>query len=208
VWTPPYNRVPDEQLRPMVSAIGSADLVTIAADGFPVASRLPVVWNEGRLLFHMAVANPQWRDLEDGSPALAVVTGSEAYVTPTWYAGTYTHGREVPTWNYSAIHFRGRVEVYRDDERLRASVSELTDLQEAGRVSTWAVSDAPRSFIDQQLRAIVGVDLLIESVSARAKRSQNRTLEDRASVIRGLRSEGGPREQQMAEQMAADLDGA
>lgn len=206
MWTPPYNVMADDELRRTVLEVGSAELVTVGADGFPVASRLPMVWRDDRLLFHLAVANPQWRDLTDGSPALAVVTGPEAYVTPRWYVGKQLHGREVPTWNYSAIHFRGRVEVYRDPERLRATVSELTDLQEAARPDPWAVGDAPDSFVDQMVKAIVGIDLVVEQISARAKRSQNRTLEDRRSVIDGL-SAGTSRERQMAEAMARDLQG-
>ncbi|HEX7739948.1 MAG TPA: FMN-binding negative transcriptional regulator [Marmoricola sp.] len=204
MWTPPFNKMPEDELRPMVADVGSAELITVGTDGFPIATRLPVVWRGDELRFHMAVANPQWRELKDGSPALAVVTGPEAYITPSWYAGKRTHGREVPTWNYTAIQFRGRVRVFRDIDGLRETVSELTDAQERRRDEPWAVSDAPDTFVDQQLRAIVGVDMRIEAITARAKRSQNRTLEDRRTVVEGLR-EGTAMEQVMAAQMAADL---
>jgi len=207
MWTPPFNVLADDELRPMVKAVGSAELVTVGADGFPVASRLPVIWRDDRLHFHLAVANPQWRDLEDGSPALAVVTGPEAYVSPAWYAAKYDTGRVVPTWNYSSVHFRGRVRTFRDAEGLLATVTELTDLHESGRDEPWSVTDAPETFIAQQLKGIVGIELTIESVQARAKRSQNRPLEDRESVIRGLRV-GTLQEQAMALQMEADLAGS
>lgn len=206
MWTPPFNVMAEAEIRPMVEAIGSAELITVGEDGFPVATRLPVIWVDDRLVFHMALANPHWRTISDGAPALAVVTGPEAYISPTWYAAKAEHGRVVPTWNYSAVHFRGRATVHRDPEWLHAAVSDLSDLHEQRRAVPWAVTDAPESFIAQQLRAIVGVEVAIERIEAKAKRSQNRSAEDRGAVIQGLRQQGGGRELAMAEQMEHDLD--
>lgn len=207
MWTPPYNLMEVAEIRSLLDAVGSAELITVGDDGFPVATRLPIIWKGDRLVFHMAVANPQWRGISDGTPALAVVTGPEAYITPTWYAAKQEHGRVVPTWNYSAIHFRGRVTVHADPDWLLAAVSDLSDLHEQRRDLPWAVADAPESFIGQQLRAIVGIELSIEHIQAKAKRSQNRSDDDRRAVIDGLRGESGAREQAMAEQMAGDLGG-
>lgn len=207
MWTPPYNVMPDEDLRPMVTDVGSAELITVGSDGFPVATRLPVIWREDRLHFHLAVANPQWQEITDGAPALAVVTGPEAYMSPSWYVAKQETGRVVPTWNYSSIHFRGRVRTFRDEHRLRTTVTELTDLHESLREHPWSVSDAPKTFIDQQLKAIVGIEFEIESILARAKRSQNRPLEDREQIIRGL-EQGTLQERALASQMAADLAGS
>ena len=44
--------------------------------------------------------------------------------------------------------------------------------------------------------------MAIESVEGKAKLSQNRSEEDRAGVVEGLRDEGGGREQQVADAMA------
>ena len=63
---------------------------------------------------------------------------------------------------------------------------------EEGRAHPWAVTDAPASYIDGQLRAIVGVELIIASVEAKHKLSQNRDTGDRAGVVAGLREEPGP----------------
>jgi predicted FMN-binding regulatory protein PaiB len=43
--------------------------------------------------------------------------------------------------------------------------------------------DAPEAFISGQLRAIIGVELIIERVEAKAKWSQNRGQADRAAVV-------------------------
>jgi len=206
MWTPPYNVMDDAEIRPMVDEVGSAELITVSEEGFPIATRLPVLWEGDRLVFHMAVANPQWRTISDGTPALAVVTGPEAYVSPSWYAAKQEHGRVVPTWNYSAVQFTGRATVHHDPDWLLAAVTDLTDLHEQRRDAPWAVGDAPAGFIAQQLRAVVGIELAIETILAKAKRSQNRSDEDRHAVIDGLRSHGSPREHAMADQMERDID--
>ena len=207
MYVPPFNRMPADELRPLVDAAGSAELVTIGDDGFPRATRLPVIWSGERLVFHMAIANPQWRAIADGSPALAIVSGAEAYISPSWYAAKAEHGRVVPTWNYSAIHFTGRVTVRREPEWLAAAVTELTDLHEGRRDEPWQVSDAPATYVEQMLKAIVGIEFAIETVEAKAKRSQNRSDADRAGVVDGLRAEPARGNAEMADQMQTDLGG-
>ena len=202
MYVPHFNALDDaDEIRALVTAVGSAQLVTVGDDGYPLATLLPVIWDDRRLVFHFARANAHWRSIEPGSPGLAVVTGPEAYVSPAWYAAKAEHGRVVPTWNYSAVQFRGRVTVHDDADWLREAVTRLTDLHESARAEPWAVSDAPAPYVDKQLRAIVGVELVIESVEAKAKLSQNRSEQDRAGVVHGLREEGGGREVSVADAM-------
>jgi len=204
MYVPRPNVVSDaDQIRAMVTAIGAAELVTVGEDGYPLCTRLPVVWDGDRLVFHIARANPHWRSVpSDGSvPALAVVTDAEAYVSPGWYAAKAEHGRVVPTWNYSAVQVAGRLRRIEDPEWLHAAVTLLTEQHEAQRPDPWAVTDAPAPFVAQQLKAIVGLELAIERVEGKAKLSQNRSDEDRTGVVRGLRAEGGARESVVADQM-------
>ena len=77
----------------------------------------------------------------------------------------------------------------------------LTDQHESTRAEPWAVTDAPETYVDKQLRAIVGLELAVERVEGKVKLSQNRSEEDRAGVVRGLRSEGAARESVVADQM-------
>jgi transcriptional regulator len=205
MYVPRSNVMHPEEVRPFVAAAGSAELVTVGADGFPRATRLPVLWSGDRLTFHMALANPHWRTIGDDAPALAVVTGAEAYISPSWYATKAEHGRVVPTWNYSAVHFTGRVTVRREPEWLEDAVTSLTDLHEGRREQPWRVADAPGSFVAQQLKAVVGIELAITAVEAKAKRSQNRSDEDRSGVIAGLLAETDAAGHVVARQMQADL---
>jgi transcriptional regulator len=189
-YVPRFNQMPDDEVRGFVAAVGTAQLVTVAADGSPDATFLPVLWRGDRLVGHVARANPHWKAVVDGSAALAVVTGPDAYVSPSFYASKREHGWVVPTWNYSAVHLRGPVRVVDDAAWLRELVGALTDHHESGRDEPWAVEDAPATYVDKQLRAIVGIEMVVESVVAKAKLSQNRSEEDRAGVVAGLA--GGP----------------
>ena len=139
---------------------------------------------------HFARANPQWKLLAEAGRALVVFQGPYAYVTPSWYESKKEHGKVVPTWNYAMVQVRGRVRIHEDAEWLRAHVSELTDSHENGRAEPWAVSDAPASFIDSQLKGIVGLEVEITGIEGKWKVSQNRPVPDRIGVAEALSSAG------------------
>lgn len=207
MYIPHFNGMEDlDEIRALVTAVGTAELVTVGADGYPMATLLPVIWDGERLVFHLARANQHWKSIEPGSPALAVVTGAQGYVSPSWYPAKAEHGKVVPTWNYSAVQFTGRATAHDDVDWLREAVTRLTDLHEGLREQPWAVTDAPEDYLRKQLRAIVGVEMAVERVEAKAKLSQNRSEADRRGVVDGLRRDGGPAERELADVMERALD--
>jgi len=122
--------------------------------------------------------------------ALVIVRGPDAYVSPSWYASKAEHGRVVPTWNYVTAHVYGQLVIHDDPDWVGVLVRRLTDRHEADSPRPWSVDDAPASFIAGQLRAIVGVELVISRVDAKAKLSQNRPAADIDGVITGLEGRG------------------
>jgi transcriptional regulator len=78
-------------------------------------------------------------------------------------------------------------------------VRRLTAKHEAARLTSpgqppaWSVDDAPGAFIEGQLRAIVGLELQITRIEAKAKLSQNRPVADVAGVVAGLSARGDDR---------------
>lgn len=204
MYVPRFNALDDaDEIRRLVVAVGSAQLVTVDPEGYPAATLLPLLWDDDRLVLHMARANQHWRGIAPGAPALAVVSGPEAYVSPAWYPSKAEHGRVVPTWNYSAIQFTGRVRVHTDPEWLLDAVTRLTEAHERSRTDFWSVADAPPGYVEKQLRAIVGIEFAVERVEAKAKLSQNRDDADFAGVVAGFRRDGGAREQAVADAMVA-----
>jgi transcriptional regulator len=82
------------EIAAFVDGAAAADLVTF--DGTqPVSTLLPVIWDRsigphGRLIGHIARSNPQWSAAAPGTPALAIVHGPQAYVSPSWYESART----------------------------------------------------------------------------------------------------------------------
>lgn len=190
LYVPRFNVMDADDVRPFVAAVATAQLVTVGADGVPDATFLPVLWEGDRLVGHVARANAHWRRMVEDGPALAIVTGPDTYVSPSWYATKAEHGRVVPTWNYSVVHLRGRLRIHDDPDWVRALVTRLTDRHEQSREEPWHVTDAPEDYVAKNLRPIVGVEIVIEQVEAKSKLSQNRSGEDRAGVAAGLAADG------------------
>jgi transcriptional regulator len=143
----------------------------------------------GTLRCHVARGNPVWKDFDATHGALAIFSGLDRYITPSWYATKRESGKVVPTWNYAAVHVYGPLVVKDDRDWLSGHVAELTAQQERPREAPWAVSDAPAPFIEGQLRGIVGLEIPIARLEGKWKMSQNRTAADRAGVIEGLGAE-------------------
>ena len=182
-----------------------ATLVTITTQGL-VATHLPILLNEtegeyGTLTGHVSRANLQWRDTDPNAEAMIIFLGPDTYVSPSWYPAKQETGRVVPTWNYAAIHAYGRVTFFEDPERLRTVVTALTRKYEASFPAPWQVTDAPATYIDSQLKAIVGFDFRILRLEGKQKFNQNRSAEDRQGVMDGLRALGEERKTQVAELM-------
>lgn len=190
MFVPAANRIEDgHQISSLVAQARTAQFVTVGADGVPAATLLPIIWSDDVVIAHMAKANRQWRDITPHSPCLLICSGPDAYISPSWYASKAEHGRVVPTWNYAAVHLTGTVTVHQDRERLRDIVSRLTDMHEHHRAQPWRVTDAPDRFIEGQLGGIVGLEVTVTRVEAKAKYSQNRSEQDRRGVVAGLRGE-------------------
>ncbi len=183
-------------MRALLANLGAADLITPTADGL-LATFLPLIHEpagaspeageHGRLMGHVARNNRQWKTPVTGE-ALVIVRGPDAYVSPAWYATKREHGRVVPTWNYVTAHLHGRFVVHQEPDWIDRNVRALLARHEAGRPSPWSVDDAPVRYVEGQLRAIVGVEVVITRIEAKLKLSQNRSKADVDGAIDGLES--------------------
>ena len=181
-----------------------ATLVTSSPTGL-FATHLPLVLDRtagpsGTLFGHVARANPHSRYVTDGAAeALVIFTGPDAYITPEWYRTKQETGRVVPTWNYIAVHAYGALHLHDDPSFLRPHLETLTRKHEGSRPRPWQVSDAPAEYIEQQLKAIVGVEFRISRIEGKWKMSQNRVGADVDGVIQGLSDSSTVQDQVVAE---------
>lgn len=193
MYTPAHFAPSPDTVESLLRHAGAANLVTMTEDGL-LATLLPFVYEpsigeHGALHAHMARNNTQWSSAAVGE-ALMIVQGNDAYISPSWYASKAAHGRVVPTWNYSTAHVYGELVIHDDAEWLGRHVRRLSNQHEAGMPKPWTVDEAPERFIAGQLKAIVGVELVITRVEAKTKLSQNRAPADVDGVIAGLRARG------------------
>jgi len=167
-------------------------LITQTAQGIE-ANAIPFLFDpargpHGTLRGHVARANPVWRDSRADVDSLVVFQGPQAYVSPSWYASKAETGKVVPTWNYVMVQARGRLRAIEDAAWLLGLLGDLTGRHEAAQAKPWKIDDAPPDFIDGLLRAIVGIEIELGSLSGKWKVSQNRPAADRDGVVQGLRA--------------------
>ncbi|KZC18923.1 MULTISPECIES: FMN-binding negative transcriptional regulator [Rhodanobacter] len=184
-----------EALHGLIRAYPFATLVTRAADGL-TANHLPFERVGEVLHGHVARGNELAR--LDGAEVLLVFQGPDGYISPNWYPSKHETGREVPTWNYAVVHVHGRLRVIDDAAWLRRLLETLTDHHEAGQPQPWKITDAPDDHIEKSLRAIVGLEVVVERIEGKFKLSQNHPARNRAGVIAGLRGRNGGGDAELA----------
>jgi len=176
----------DAESRAFVATQGFAQ-ISIAVDGVPMcAHALLSAGDDGSFRFHLARANPLVA-LLDGRAVLATVVGEHGYISPDWYGSD----DQVPTWNYRLVEIRGQARRL-DEVALRAQVDALSAAQEA-RLSPkqpWTSDKMSPGRIEAMLRAIVGFAIEAPVLSGCAKLGQNKTQDERAGAMAGLRASG------------------
>ncbi|HWD70647.1 MAG TPA: FMN-binding negative transcriptional regulator [Solirubrobacteraceae bacterium] len=193
MYLPKHLRADDAETAILLRGLRAADLVSATRRGL-FATFLPLLHDTsggefGRLLGHVARKNDHHR-LEPIGESLVIAHGPDAYITPSWYETKTTTGRVVPTWNYVTAHIYGELIVHDDPAWLEWVVRLLTDRHEAERSVPWSVDDAPRPYVDAQLKAIVGIELRISRMEVKAKLEQGEPAADIEGVITGLRESG------------------
>jgi len=153
------------------------------AAGRSFVTHVPLSWGEDAaapgswwLEGHMARANPHWGWLAGQREVLAVFSGPDAYVSPRHYE----HERNVPTWNYLAVHVYGELQLVDEPDAKDALLKRLIGRHEPGYAAQWR--GLPEDFQHKLLAAIVGFRLRVTRWEAKAKVSQNRAPAERARI--------------------------
>ena len=179
-----------DELHRIMRAHPLAMLCTSGPQGLD-ANHLPFLLDadsgpHGRLIGHVARANPLWQSVAPDSEVLVVFRGAEGYVSPNWYPSKHETHRAVPTWNYEVVHAHGTLTIHDDVKHVRSVVARLTHAHEAGEPHPWKMGDAPPDYLADMLRAIVGIEVHITRLEGKRKLSQNRGAADRSGVIDAL----------------------
>lgn len=186
---PAVDRPLDEaEWRGFLSATGFGHLVAGGRDReTPVAVATQFVFDGDVVLAHVAVANPLLGALAERPRATLCVAGDWAFVPSAWKAiGDEDPMHGIPTTYYAAVQLSGPVTVVADPDALAGVLRrQLAALQPDVPVAD------PAGHADR-LRAIRGIVLAVESVTARFKYGGNVDVAHRRAVLARLESRGGP----------------
>ena len=198
MYVPAHFKPDDAEVLALLGSGRAANLITATDDGL-LATMLPLVYDGPGARADVgrgARSSDMWRGtMPNGRPPRSAKRWSsspapDAYISPAWYATKREHGRVVPTWNYITAHVYGRLVIHDDPAWVEANVRRLSRRHEAARDEPWSVDDAPEPYIAGQLKAIVGVEILIDRVEGKWKLGRNRSDADIAGAIGGLEAIG------------------
>lgn len=186
-----FNLDPDAAVA-WAARIGAGQFITCGERGidatflpFNIARRA-----DGKLALHThcAKVNPQWRDAGE---CLVTVTGPNCYVSPSDMTRAAPDARmpRVPTWNYLTIQIRGRLVAHHDSDWKIRTLAELSRAHEPewspGACGAGTESGAG---VAPMLKALVGIEVVVDDVVGKAKLSQNRSSEDISYTAGNLRA--------------------
>jgi transcriptional regulator len=200
--TPPAFKLHPALALAFASARGFG-LAVSCDGGCPLAASVPFLIEERegkspRVTFHLARANPLAQVAEKGGTWIVAVAGADAYVSAGWYASA----DQVPTWLYESVHLSGPVAVV-PAEHARAHLDALTARFEGGEPTPWTADAVSPARLAQLERAIVVIEMLVESVEGKFKLNQNKIDADHVAVASRLSAQDDPAARAIAARMVA-----
>lgn len=168
-------------------AFGMLMTVPDAQGGETDISHLPMLWVDGggangRIIGHVARANPHGARFGGDAATIAVFSGPHAYISPNWYANPAL----VPTWNYAAVHLHGKPRAIEDEADAVEILDTLVSVFESDATGNWSTGKLPDGALARQIKGIVAFEMPVEHIETKVKMSQNRSSEDIAGVIGAL----------------------
>ena len=182
MYIPAYSSMTDSDAWALMRDHSFALLVT-APDGVPFATSVPftVLEESGRLLTHVAKANPQWRHIKPDLEVLVIFQAEHAFVSSRWYESV----PQVPTWNYATVHAYATPRIL-EAEELHAQLEGL--MMAHGHAAD--MTALPADYLERMQKGIVGIGLTVTRLEGKHKLSQNRTDADQRGAVAQLETQG------------------
>lgn len=167
----------------MIEVIKTYPLATVISveNNQPLITHLPLIFEEGKLIGHIDIYNPQAQLLKDDNDITLLFAGPECYISPSVYNTT-----QLPTWNYIKVHLKGKVKAIESKAALKQSLITMTEFLEAPDHKYVLEPDNPR--LDRNLNYIKMFEITIIEWEGKFKLSQDKKPSDtenaRAELIR------------------------
>ncbi len=196
---PHFKAANEEEVFAFMRAHPFITLCGVTADGLPVATHVPVLFQErdGKLFLQAHIMRRQEHSLafEHNPNVLAIFSGAHTYVSASWYSQQNTAG----TWNYQAVHVRGIIR-FLDDAGLHDLLTRLTETFENNPHSPSLVKHMAPGYVENLMKAIIAFDIEITGIEHVFKLSQNRDEKSYDNITQHLHA-GDADAQTVAERM-------
>ena len=193
-----YKNNNPEEIKAFLEQNSFGILVNLT-DGKLWATHIPMEFetneNGKQILFgHLAKNNPQWKSFIHNNEILAIFSGPQSYISPSWY-----DHENVPTWNYIAVHVYGTIKIV-EGERLIEILKKQIDKYEKNSENPVKIENLSRETM-KEAQGVIAFEIEINDIQAVKKMSQNRDDKNYENIIVELKKTTKPAENAVAETM-------
>ncbi len=161
-------------------------LLISQVDGKPFATHLPFIIEKNQngilLQSHMALANPQWKQLA-GQQVLIVFSEPHAYISPS----LYEKKENVPTWNYIAVHAYGHATLIENKDKVEQLLHKTISTFEPAYVTQY--KDLNSDYLRRMVKGIRTFYIEVNDVQGKFKLSQNKTIVEQKNIVDHLQKQ-------------------
>lgn len=163
----------DNDINHMIDVIKTYPLATVISvkDNEPLITHLPLIYEDGKLIGHIDIYNPQAKLLKEDCDVSIIFGGPQCYISPTVYSTT-----QLPTWNYIKVHLKGKVKAIKSKTALKQSLITMTEFLEAPDHKYVLEPDNTR--LDANLNYIEMFEITITNWEGKFKLSQDKKPKD------------------------------
>lgn len=160
-------------------------LTGVEPNNQPVATHVPVLIEERQeklfLLGHIMKNTDHHKAFTQNKNVLAIFTGPHTYVSASWYKDQ----KQASTWNYQAVHAKGKLN-FLDDDSLLHILQRTTSYFEKDPESPSLVEHLSSDYIKRLIKAIIAFEIELTEIPHVFKLSQNRDKESYKNIIEHL----------------------
>ena len=163
----------DDNINHIIEVINAYPLATVisVSENQPLITHLPLIFEDGKLIGHIDIHNPQANYLKNDCDVTLIFSGPECYISPSVYATS-----QLPTWNYMKVHLTGTVKAIDSKAALQQSLIRMTEILEAPDHKYVLEPDNPK--LDRNLDYIKMFEITITNWEGKFKLSQDKKPSD------------------------------
>jgi transcriptional regulator len=171
LYPPKHHQDSDkDHIIEVIKAYPLATIISVV-DNTPLITHLPLIYENGKLIGHIDIYNPQTEYLKDNNDITVLFYGPQCYISPSIYSTT-----QLPTYNYIRVHLKGKVTAIEDKDALKQSLITMTEFLENPNPKYILDPDNPR--LDANLNYIKMFEIDITHWEGKFKLSQDKKMSD------------------------------